>query len=70
MNDEFELQKFLEAEEDHFKIALKEILIGNKLSQWIWYIFPQYKGLVEMKHLKSTPSKVKKKPLNILNTKF
>jgi uncharacterized protein (DUF1810 family) len=45
MNDEFELQKFLEAEEDHFKIALKEILIGNKLSQWIWYIFPQYKGL-------------------------
>ena len=30
-----------------FKIALKEIQAGKKVSHYMWYIFPQIKGLGE-----------------------
>lgn len=42
MND---LQRFLEAQEDDFAIALSEIQNGRKESHWMWYIFPQIAGL-------------------------
>ena len=41
----FNLQRFLDAQEDIYPVALKEIRKGGKQSHWIGYIFPQEKGL-------------------------
>ena len=40
-----EIARFLEAQEKDYDLALKEIKNGKKESCWIWYIFPQIKGL-------------------------
>lgn len=39
------LERFLKAQEDTYPQALKEIQEGKKQTHWIWYIFPQLKGL-------------------------
>lgn len=39
------LQRFLEAQENDYSIALSEIKKGRKQSHWMWYIFPQIQGL-------------------------
>ena len=39
------LQRFLSAQEHDYPIALREIQNGCKQNHWIWYIFPQIKGL-------------------------
>jgi len=40
-----ELDRFLKAQENSFKRALSEIENGKKVTHWMWYIFPQIKGL-------------------------
>ena len=42
---EYDLQRFISAQEHSYKTALSEIRNGKKVSHWIWYIFPQLKGL-------------------------
>lgn len=42
---EFTLDRFRNAHESSYEIALKEIRGGQKQSHWIWYIFPQIRGL-------------------------
>lgn len=39
------LTPFLEAQENIYIQALTEIKSGKKQSHWMWYIFPQIKGL-------------------------
>lgn len=39
------LQRFKDAQKDMYPIALGELRNGRKVSHWIWYIFPQLKGL-------------------------
>ena len=39
------LDRFLEAQEHKYDIALKEIRAGKKRTHWMWYIFPQLRGL-------------------------
>ena len=39
------LERFIEAQEETYEVALKEIKAGRKLTHWMWWIFPQYKGL-------------------------
>ena len=39
------LDRFIKAQEDAYLIALNEIKNGKKQSHWMWYIFPQIKGL-------------------------
>ena len=39
------LQRFLDAQEKDYQIALSEIKNGKKQSHWMWYIFPQITGL-------------------------
>lgn len=39
------INRFIEAQERDFEIALLEIQSGKKRSHWMWYIFPQIKGL-------------------------
>ena len=41
----YDLQRFLCAQESAYPVALREIQSGGKQSHWIWYIFPQQKGL-------------------------
>ena len=41
----YNLERFLKAQEKDYELALKEICNGHKESHWIWYIFPQLKGL-------------------------
>lgn len=42
---EYNLQRFLDAQESTYAVALHEIRSGGKRNHWIWYIFPQEKGL-------------------------
>lgn len=42
---EADLQKFIDAQNEDYEQALSEIRRGKKHSHWIWYIFPQIKGL-------------------------
>ena len=39
------LERFIKAQELNYLTALNEIRSGRKLSHWIWYVFPQLKGL-------------------------
>jgi uncharacterized protein (DUF1810 family) len=39
------LNRFIEAQERTYQIALNEIKHGKKKSHWMWYIFPQLRGL-------------------------
>ena len=43
--DLFNLERFLDAQESTYQKALQEIKNGYKESHWIWFIFPQIKGL-------------------------
>ena len=40
-----DLERFIKAQEYSYPIALKEIQSGRKKGHWIWYVFPQLKGL-------------------------
>lgn len=42
---EYDLNRFLKAQEWEYETALMEMHDGAKESHWIWYIFPQLKGL-------------------------
>lgn len=39
------LKRFTDAQERDYETALSEIKNGRKRSHWMWYIFPQVKGL-------------------------
>ena len=41
----YDLGRFVEAQELDYTQALKEMKDGQKRGHWIWYIFPQIKGL-------------------------
>lgn len=43
--DPFNLARFVEAQEHVYDTALAEIRSGLKRSHWMWFIFPQFKGL-------------------------
>ncbi|MGB4839194.1 MAG: DUF1810 domain-containing protein [Saprospiraceae bacterium] len=42
---EQDLNRFIKAQENSYEEALSEIKSGRKRSHWMWYIFPQFKGL-------------------------
>jgi len=39
------LDRFLKAQEHTYSAALREIRAGRKESHWMWFIFPQMRGL-------------------------
>jgi uncharacterized protein (DUF1810 family) len=45
VSDEFDLQRFLVAQEPVYEKVLAELKAGQKYSHWIWFIFPQIEGL-------------------------
>ena len=42
---EFDLKRFADAQKGDYEIAREEIRKGKKRSHWMWYIFPQIRGL-------------------------
>ena len=45
MASPYNFERFLTVQEKTYLNALSEIKNGRKLSHWMWYIFPQIKGL-------------------------
>ena len=45
MDDPYHLGRFLEAQERNYDAALRELRAGAKRSHWMWYVFPQMRGL-------------------------
>jgi uncharacterized protein (DUF1810 family) len=43
--DPYNLQRFVNAQESTFVAARAELLAGQKRTHWMWFIFPQIKGL-------------------------
>ena len=41
----YDINRFLKAQKYDYEQALSEMKAGHKRSHWIWYIFPQVKGL-------------------------
>ncbi len=42
---DYHLDRFIEAHNEDYSRALKEVKNGRKLTHWMWYIFPQIIGL-------------------------
>ena len=45
MADDFELQRFVTAQQGVYDGALAELRAGRKTGHWIWFVFPQVAGL-------------------------
>ncbi len=45
MANEYNLHRFLDAQERVYDAVLSELRAGRKSSHWIWFIFPQIAGL-------------------------
>jgi uncharacterized protein (DUF1810 family) len=43
--DPFDLSRFVQAQEETYAQALRELRLGRKQSHWMWWIFPQLDGL-------------------------
>ena len=44
-NDPYNLRRFIDAQESVYERARAELAAGQKRGHWIWFIFPQLKGL-------------------------
>ena len=45
MGDRYNLQRFVDAQQHVYASVLAELKQGRKRGHWIWFIFPQLKGL-------------------------
>lgn len=45
MDDPYDLERFVEAQRGTYEQACAELRRGRKTGHWIWFIFPQMKGL-------------------------
>jgi uncharacterized protein (DUF1810 family) len=45
IEDPFNLERFVSAQAAVFEQVLDELRVGAKRTHWIWFIFPQMKGL-------------------------
>jgi uncharacterized protein (DUF1810 family) len=45
VNDPYDLQRFVDAQAPVFEQVCTELREGRKRSHWMWFVFPQIKGL-------------------------
>jgi len=45
MTDPFDLERFVTAQEPVFDTVLNELRAGRKRTRWMWFVFPQLRGL-------------------------
>lgn len=43
--DPFDLQRFVDAQDRVYDAVIQELRNGDKRSHWIWFVFPQLRGL-------------------------
>jgi uncharacterized protein (DUF1810 family) len=44
-NDPYDLQRFVDAQDRIYDSAVDELAAGRKRSHWMWFVFPQLRGL-------------------------
>jgi uncharacterized protein (DUF1810 family) len=44
-SDRYDLRRFVDMQHSVFEQVRAELQAGRKLSHWMWFIFPQFKGL-------------------------
>ncbi|MGJ7506833.1 DUF1810 domain-containing protein [Variovorax sp. GT1P44] len=47
MSDSFDLQRFVDAQDGVVDSVLAELRAGRKRTHWMWFVFPQMRGLGE-----------------------
>jgi uncharacterized protein (DUF1810 family) len=47
MEDPYRLERFVDAQNHNgtYEMAVSELRVGDKMTHWMWFIFPQVKGL-------------------------
>jgi len=45
MSDPFDLERFVDAQDEVYDAVQAELARGKKTSHWMWFVFPQLKGL-------------------------
>ncbi len=45
MNDPFDLQRFVDAQNPVYEEVCSELRAGQKKTHWMWFVFPQIEGL-------------------------
>jgi uncharacterized protein (DUF1810 family) len=45
MEDRYDLQRFIQAQDPIYQQVCSELRAGRKRSHWMWFIFPQISGL-------------------------
>jgi len=45
MSEPYDLRRFVQAQEPMFEQVRSELRAGRKQSHWMWFVFPQLKGL-------------------------
>ena len=45
MNDRFDLERFVNAQNPVYEQVCSELRQGRKESHWMWFVFPQLQGL-------------------------
>jgi uncharacterized protein (DUF1810 family) len=45
VSDLYDLERFIRAQDGVYESALAELRAGSKQSHWMWFIFPQLRGL-------------------------
>ena len=45
MATQYDLKRFVDAQETTYATALAEIRNGKKQGHWMWFVFPQFQGL-------------------------
>jgi len=45
MNDRYDLQRFVDAQAGVYEQVCAELRAGRKRSHWMWFVFPQMRGL-------------------------
>jgi uncharacterized protein (DUF1810 family) len=67
MKEFTDLHRFIDAQQSSYERALQEIINGQKNSHWMWYIFPQFKGLGRSQTSKLYSIKSKEEAINYYN---
>jgi uncharacterized protein (DUF1810 family) len=45
LTEPYDLHRFIAAQADTYETALRELTLGRKRGHWMWYVFPQLRGL-------------------------
>jgi uncharacterized protein (DUF1810 family) len=67
MEDKYNLQRFLSAQGESIDGVMQELKGGQKWGHWMWYVFPQVKGLGRSQNAEHFAIQSKKEALAYLH---